>query len=163
MVSAASYRESNELVMPHLGQREGASAAVQRVLVSNFPGLPEPVGTYSHVAIDSVTGLIAIAGQVGIDPDTEQLAASPEQQCVLALRNAIAAVVAAGGTPGSILRLTAYLADKNLIGAYRHARNTEYERLGLRPPPHLLVVVSALGHDEYVIEVDALAVRAMSA
>ncbi len=134
---------------------------MSRVHVINPAELPAPVGTYSQVAVDSVTGFIVIAGQVGIDPHTGELPASAAAQCMFAVRHAISAVTASGGSPDTILRMTAYLADKRNIPAYRSARNAEYQRLGLRvPPPHMLVVVAALGRDDYAVEVDALAVCA---
>lgn len=129
------------------------------VQITNPPGLPDPVGNYSHVAIDSVTGLIAVAGQLGVDRQTGLLPASAAQQCASAVRNAISAVVAAGGSAGTILKLTAYLVDKAHIPAYRVARDEVFEEFGVTPPPpQVLLVIASLGSDEHLVEVDVMAV-----
>jgi reactive intermediate/imine deaminase len=116
-----------------------------------------PVGAYSH-AVDAPAGrMVFIAGQVGLDANGElvgkgDLAAQAEQ----ALNNVIAALEAAGATWADVVKTNYYVRDVKQVGALREVRA---RLLGTEnPPASTLVEVSSLVSDDFLIEIDAVAI-----
>jgi 2-iminobutanoate/2-iminopropanoate deaminase len=76
-----------------------------------------------------------------------------EEQAALALENVLAIVVAAGGSPGSILKVTVYLVGVELWPRF----NAVYAaRMGDAKPARAVIPVSALNHGA-LVEIDAVA------
>ncbi len=75
------------------------------------PGWAPPIGYANGISVDAGR-IVFVAGQVGWDAaqkfHSEELVPQFEQ----ALKNIIAIVAAAGGTPGHICRITAFCIDK---------------------------------------------------
>jgi reactive intermediate/imine deaminase len=70
---------------------------------------PKAIGTYSQAVRCGNT--VYLAGQIGLDPATMQLADGVEAQVVRVFENLAAVAAAAGGTLGDAVKLTVYLAD----------------------------------------------------
>ncbi len=70
---------------------------------------PEPVGSYSQAV--SAGGLLFLSGQIGIDPETGELADGVEMQAVQALENLRSVAFAAGVGMDRIVKVTLLLAD----------------------------------------------------
>jgi enamine deaminase RidA (YjgF/YER057c/UK114 family) len=102
---------------------------------------------------------LAISGQIGWNERNELVGGDFLEQARQALRNVIAVLRAAGGTPEHLVRLTWYITDKaeyraNLRGlgdAYREIVGTHY-------PAMALVQVAALLEEGAKIEIEATAV-----
>lgn len=70
---------------------------------------PKAIGTYSQAVRCGDT--VYLAGQIGLDPATMQLANGIEAQVVRVFENLKAVAAAAGGTLGDAAKLTVYLTD----------------------------------------------------
>ena len=116
-------------------------------------GAPSALASYSQ-AID--TGqLVFVAGQIGLDPATRQLADGIEAQAERALRNMMSILDAAGLGMADVAKTTCFLAD---IGDF-DAFNSVYSRfIGDPPPARSTFAVAALPRGA-LIEIEAIAVR----
>jgi 2-iminobutanoate/2-iminopropanoate deaminase len=134
------------------------SAMGKRVETLVPENLAVPGGHYSHAT--RFGDLVFTAGQLGIRPDgshTSELAF--EDQVRQALANMLAALRAAGAGPSDILKVTAYI-----VGVENWPRfNAVYaEVMGAARPARSVVPVPEL-HFGYLIEIEAIAVRASAA
>ena len=115
-----------------------------------------PLGAYSHVAIVAPgTELIALAGQVGNAPDGT-VPDAPEAQYENALKNIVRLLESEGATPAQIVKLNSYLVrsmDLPTVAAIRKSV------LGDVRPAATMVYVPRLAADQYLVEVEAWAVR----
>ncbi len=113
---------------------------------------PAARGHYSQAVVHG--GLAWIAGQLPIVAgDPERRLEGFEAQARQVIANVLAIVRAAGGSPGSILRTTVYIADV----AHWPAFNRIYaEALGAHRPARTVVPVAQL-HYGYLVEMDAVA------
>jgi len=72
---------------------------------------------YSHaVAVEGVSRLVFLAGQIALDASGRIVGATISEQFERALANLLAALGAAGGDPGDLVSLTIYAVD---LEAYR--------------------------------------------
>jgi len=119
-------------------------------------GARAALATYSP-AID--TGqLVVLAGQIGLDPATGQLADGIEAQVERALRNLISVLDAAGLSMADVAKTTCFLADINDFDAF----NAVYSRfVGDPPPARSTFAVAALPRGA-LIEIEAIAARPSS-
>ena len=70
---------------------------------------PKAIGTYSQAVRCGNT--VYLAGQIGLDPATMQLADGIDAQVVRVFENLEAVAAAAGGALGDAAKLTVYLTD----------------------------------------------------
>ncbi len=73
------------------------------------PDAPAAIGTYSQAV--RVDDTVYLAGQIGIDPTTMQLAESTEGQIHRVFQNLRAVATAAGGSLDDVVKLNIYLTD----------------------------------------------------
>ena len=115
-----------------------------------------PLGAYSHVAIVAPgTELIALAGQVGNAPDGT-VPDAPEAQYENALKNIVRLLESEGASPAHIVKPNSYLVramDLPTVAAIRKSV------LGEVRPAATMVYVPRLATDQYLVEVEAWAVR----
>lgn len=114
-------------------------------------GAPAPAGPYSQ-AITSGQ-IIALAGQGGFDPETNELV-GPDfaDEAHRTFQNLIAVLREAGSGPESIIRMGVYLSDPDLFAEM----NTIYQQYVVEPyPARTTICVNLLGGMR--IEVDAVA------
>lgn len=123
-------------------------------------GWPRPRG-FSHAVVATGTKSVRIAGQIGKEPGQAQIAAGTDAgtQWRVALANVVAVLRAAGGEPGNLVMLRAYvtsIAEFNeagpAIGAAWGAT------LGRHFPAMTLVQVSALVDPNARVEIEGEAV-----
>jgi 2-iminobutanoate/2-iminopropanoate deaminase len=116
------------------------------------PGAPAPAGHYSQAVVHS--GLVYVAGQLSIDPQTgERRAGTIEEQTEQALSNISEVLKAAGSGLDRILKVTIYISDVSLWGAV----NEVYARvMGGHRPARAVVPVGDLRHG-LLVEIDAIA------
>lgn len=116
-------------------------------------GAPPALGSYSQ-AIDSGS-LVFLAGQIGADPATRELADGVQAQADRAMRNILAVLDAAGLGMADVAKTTILLAD---IADF-DAVNAVYARfIGDPPPARATFAVAALPRGARV-EIEAVAVR----
>lgn len=113
---------------------------------------PSPGGHYSQAVVCG--GFLFVSGQLPIDPATgERSRGSIEEQTLLALRNVIAIVEAAGSDLTKVVRTTVYITDVAHWGAV----NDVYRRVfGDHRPARSVVPVSEL-HYGVLVEIEAIA------
>lgn len=130
------------------------TASIQLI---NPPTLAVPPG-YSQVAVVSGGSLIAIAGQVALDASGAVVGAGDfALQATQVFRNLVAALEAAGAGPRNLVKLTTFVTDLSNLVAFREARDRIIDHT--HPPASTLVQVTRLFRPEFLIEVEALAVR----
>jgi enamine deaminase RidA (YjgF/YER057c/UK114 family) len=124
------------------------------------PGWPRPHG-YANAMV--ATGkVIAVAGQIGWDPETRQIVSDDlVPQIRKALENIVDVLRAAGAGPQEIVRLTWFITDKPAFVSQQKQIGEAYRAvMGKHFPAMSVVVVSALIEDRAKVEIEATAVIA---
>jgi 2-iminobutanoate/2-iminopropanoate deaminase len=114
-------------------------------------GAPDAAGPYSH-AVKS-NGLVFLAGQIPLDPDSGQLVeGSPAEQAKRCLENLSIVAAAAGAQLADAVRMTVYVTDMGAFGEVNEAYGAFFKA---DPPARVTVGVAALplGAD---VEIDAI-------
>jgi 2-iminobutanoate/2-iminopropanoate deaminase len=70
---------------------------------------PAAIGPYSQAV--AAAGLLFCSGQLGLDPETMELAEGLEEQVTRALNNLRAVLSSAGVKPSDVIKTTIFLAD----------------------------------------------------
>ena len=121
------------------------------ITLSNPPSVRQPTGYTHAIEIRTPERWLVISGQVGMALD----GTVPETgggQIDQALANLRAVLEANAMTPANIVKLTVFLTDRSLIGAYRAARTA---LLGEHAPASTLLLISGLADPRFVVEVEA--------
>ena len=102
--------------------------------------------------------VLFVAGQIGWNQDQELIAESFVGQFEQALRNVVAVVTAAGGTPENLARLTVFVTDKEEYLADLQSIGQVYRRImGRHFPAMSLVEVRALLEPGAKVEIEGTA------
>lgn len=121
------------------------------ITLSNPPGVHAP-GAYSHaVLVQDTAKRLVMSGQVGLAPDGS-LAADGAAQIDQALDNLGTILAAHGMSPANLVKMTVFLTDATLIGAWRTARGAW---LGGHAPASTLLIVAGLADPRFLVEVEA--------
>jgi 2-iminobutanoate/2-iminopropanoate deaminase len=119
------------------------------------PGVPAPVGAYSHAAvIEAGARQVHLSGQIGVGADGKvptDLVAEAEQ----VWRNIEGVLAGVGLTTQHIAKIVTYVVAGSDLAPIRAARA---KALGDLKPASTLVVVAALAGPEYHYEVEVIAV-----
>ena len=121
------------------------------------PAIIPPTSFYSHaVEVVARSRLLFISGQIAVAPDGSCATdfATQARQC---WRNLTAVLAEADMTLSNIVKIQAFLTRSSDLGEYRSIRN---EMVGSTRPAHTLLVVSALGRPEWLVELEAVAAKA---
>jgi 2-iminobutanoate/2-iminopropanoate deaminase len=114
---------------------------------------PAPVASYSQACASG--GVLAVAGQVGVDPTGALVEGGAAEQTEQAIRNLEAVLRAAGATLDDVIRMDCYLTSFDDFAGF----NEVYARWFPDPdPPARTTVVVGLAPG-LLVEVTALAVR----
>ena len=116
--------------------------------VIHADGAPAPGGPYSHAV--RAGGLVFLAGQIGHDPATGELAEDFEAQARQTFRNLDAVARAAGGSLDDAVRIGIYLRDMGNFATL----NEVYGEFVAEPYPARTTIQSDL--PGFAIEVDAV-------
>ena len=121
------------------------------------PGtIPAPNGTYSHgVMLHRPENLLFISGQVALDR-TGNVPESFEAQAELVWNNVHAILDHAGMNIGNVVKIMSFLTRPSDFADFARIRA---RHLGDHRPASTLLVVSALAHPKFLVEVEAVAVR----
>ncbi len=123
----------------------------------NPEGLETPQ-TYSHVAVARGTRWVFVAGQVAEDEHGHLVGGSDmAAQSRQVFANIGRALAAAGARPDQVARLTIYVAGykREYLAMIEQGRVALF---GSHKPVDTLVGVAALSREDYLLEVDAIAV-----
>jgi len=113
---------------------------------------PKALGPYS--AGIKVGQFIYTAGQLGLDPVSNNLAEGIEAQTRQALNNLSAILEAAGGSMANVVKTTVFLQNLNDFGAMNAVYATFF---GEKPPARSTVEVAALPKAG-LVEIEAVAI-----
>ncbi len=122
----------------------------------NPESVHQPVGRYVHqIEVSGENRLLFISGQVGSDSEGN-VPADPEAQFEVALRNVLANVEVAGFAPTDVVKLVTYVVGELDAAARRQALDRAF---GDHLTTSTLLYVARLAAPQYLVEVDAWAVR----
>ena len=136
------------------GSSEG-TARPHRSVVSPASIAP-PRAHYSHGVVANGPA-IYVAGQVPVDPRGQLVEGDARIQARQVLRNLQAVLEAAGASLQDVVRTTVYLVERDDRAAVGEVRREFFPSL---PPANTLLVVTGLADPRYLVEIDAIAVRA---
>ena len=116
------------------------------------PNAPTPAGHYSQAVV--YNGLVFVAGQLAIDPQTGARLTGPiEEQTEQCLKNISEILNASGSDLSRVLKMTVYISDIELWSGV----NSVYARvMGKHRPARAIVPVKDL-HYGFKIEIEAIA------
>jgi enamine deaminase RidA (YjgF/YER057c/UK114 family) len=118
-----------------------------------------PANGYSHVVVAKPGKLVFIAGQVANDKQGKVVGKDDlKAQAVQVFANLKTALAAAGATFDDVVKITWYVKSykPEFLPTLREVRNAYVNKD--KPPASTLVGVAALFQDDYLLEVDAIAV-----
>jgi 2-iminobutanoate/2-iminopropanoate deaminase len=122
----------------------------------NPESIHPPLGRYVHqIEVSGEGRMLFLAGQVGMAPDGS-MPSDPVEQLGVALDNVARNLEAAGFEPTDLVKVTTYVVgDMDPAG-----RRAQLDRvLGAHLTTSTLIHVAGLASPEYMVEVDAWAVR----
>ncbi len=118
--------------------------------------MPRSVG-YSQVAVVTSGTIVFIAGQVALDKSGNIVGKDDfRAQVQQVFENLKAAVEAAGGSFGDVIKLNSYFLDLSHLAEFREVRD-RYIHLK-NPPASTAVQVPRLFRPEFLVEIEAVAV-----
>lgn len=121
------------------------------------PAIIPPTSFYSHaIEVATRSRLLFVSGQISVAPDGSCATdfATQARQC---WRNLTAVLAEADMTLNDVVKIQAFLTRSSDLEEYRSIRN---EMVGSTRPAHTLLVVSALGRPEWLVELEAVAAKA---
>ena len=126
--------------------------------VVNPPSLGAPRGYSNGMLAPAGSRLLMVAGQIAWDGSQQIVSDRFAAQFAQALKNVIAVVEAAGGSPGHIGSLTIFVTDKaEYLDAIKDVGSAYRELMGRHFPTMALVEVAALLEPRAKVEIQALA------
>lgn len=114
---------------------------------------PQAIGTYSQAVVAG--GAVYLSGQIGLDPQTMEMAAGFEAQTHRVFANLREVAAAAGGTLDDIVKLTVFLSD---FGDFAKLNEIMPQYFISPYPARSAVEVSQLPRGA-LIEIDAILVK----
>ena len=133
-----------------------ANAKAQTQFI-NPEGLNQPTG-YTHVVIAQPGKLVYISGQVSLNAKGEIVGRGDlRTQVTQVMENLKTALAAAGAAPRDIVKVNYYAVNlkPDLLPIIREVRNKYFSTD--HPPASTLVGVTALAHEDFLIEIEAVA------
>jgi enamine deaminase RidA (YjgF/YER057c/UK114 family) len=126
----------------------------------NPPELGTPPG-YSQIVEAAASRIIFIAGQTALDRDGNIVGPGDfATQAAQVFDNLTIALKAVDCTAANLVKLTVFVRDMGNLGAYREARNRFFATVTPPAAPAVtLIEVSKLYGPDFLIEIEAIAVR----
>ena len=119
--------------------------------IASVDGVPAPRAPYSTYT--QVGNLIFVAGQVAMDPQTQETPKSFTEQLHLILKNMETILESAGSSLGNILKTTVFLKDLSNYAEYNEIYR-QYFKTGF---PARSTVIADLVQEDFLIEIEAIA------
>ena len=134
-----------------------------RVKYSNPSGLAKPLGAYSHIARARASEMVFIAGQLAVN-DAGEIVGKGDfaAQMRQVFENLKRALESEGLNFASVTRFTTYLVHSQDIEAFMAVRKELFARIypDGHYPPNTLLMVDRLVGEQFLIEIEAIAVDA---
>lgn len=133
------------------------------VKYSNPPGLAKPLGAYSHIARAPASELVFIAGQLAVNEAGELVGkADFAVQMRQVFENLARALESEGLGFASVTKFTTYLVHSQDIESFMAVRKELFAKIyrAGKYPPNTLLIVDRLVGEQFLIEVEAIAVAA---
>jgi enamine deaminase RidA (YjgF/YER057c/UK114 family) len=125
----------------------------------NPESLGRPRGYSNGVLVPPGGALLFVAGQIAWDEQQRIVSADFVEQFDRALRNVLAVVREAGGTPDTLTRLVVYVTDKQEYRARTREVGERWRALmGRHFPSMVLVEVKSLLEEDAKVEIEGIAV-----
>jgi enamine deaminase RidA (YjgF/YER057c/UK114 family) len=124
------------------------------IKIGNVEALGRPLGQYSHLArVKNASETLYIAGMLAPGDDFDA-------QCAGVFRQIEAALKSAGAGWGNVAQFTTYLVHSQDIPRFMAWRLREFPKLFAdgKYPPNTLLVIDRLVGEQFLIEVQTLAV-----
>lgn len=124
-----------------------------QIKITNPPELGKPLGQYSHIARVKAGEFLFVAGMLAPGDDLDAQCAGVFSQIGKALQSA-------GAGWGNVAQFTTYLVHSQDIPAFMRFRLREFPKMfadGVYPP-NTLLVVDRLVQEQYLVEVQTVAV-----
>ncbi|HUK05451.1 MAG TPA: Rid family hydrolase [Burkholderiales bacterium] len=124
------------------------------IRIENVEALGKPLGPYSHLArVSNARETLYIAGMIAPGQDFDA-------QCAGAFRQIGAALEAAGAGWRNVVQFTTYLVHSQDIPKFMAWRQREFPRMfpDGKYPPNTLLVIDRLVQEQFLIEVQTIAV-----
>jgi enamine deaminase RidA (YjgF/YER057c/UK114 family) len=141
----------------------GSEMSNMTVKYNNPFGLAKPLGAYSHIARARFSEMVFIAGQLAVNDAGEivgkgDFAAQTRQ----VFQNLKRALESEGLDFASVTKFTTYLVHSQDIEGFMAVRKELFARIypGGQYPPNTLLMVDRLVGEQFLIEVEAIAVAA---
>jgi enamine deaminase RidA (YjgF/YER057c/UK114 family) len=113
-----------------------------------------PASAYSHgVTTPANARWLHISGQIGLNPDGS-LAGDGEAQMDVCWQRIFAILEDASMTKENLVKITAYVTDEALVAKYRDIRARHMDGT---LSASTLIVVNALAHPDWLVEIEAIA------
>jgi enamine deaminase RidA (YjgF/YER057c/UK114 family) len=119
-----------------------------------------PVTAYSHVVVAKPGKIIFIAGQVANDKEGKLVGKDDlKAQAIQVFENLKTALAAAGATFDDVVKINWYIKSykPDVLPTLREVRATYFSK-NAPPPASTLVGVTSLAQEDYLLEVEAIAV-----
>ena len=123
------------------------------IKITNVEALGKPVGPYSHLARVKGGETLYIAGMLAPGETFEA-------QCSAVYGQIEKALQSAGGGWGNVVQFTTFLVHSQDIARFYRWREREYPRMFAdgRYPPNTLLVIDRLVQEQFLIEIQTIAV-----
>jgi enamine deaminase RidA (YjgF/YER057c/UK114 family) len=113
-----------------------------------------PFARYSHgIAVPAGHRLVFTSGQLGIRAD-QTIPQDCEAQADLCFANIAAILAEDGMTLANIVRLNAYVTDREHMQGYMRCRDRHFPET---PPASTLMIVTGFTRPEFLVEIEAVA------
>ena len=122
----------------------------------NPAGIRAPFGRYSHgISVPAGARLVFCSGQLGVRAG-DTLPRTVEGQAEVCFQNIAAILAEAGMSLADIVRLNAYVTQREDMKSYMTVR----DRFVAEPPPaSTLMIVAGFTREEFLVEVEATAAK----
>jgi len=118
------------------------------------PSIKPPFARYSHgIAVPAGHRLVFTSGQLGISAD-QAIPSDCEAQADLCFANIAAILAEDGMTLANVVRLNAYVTDREYMQCYMRSRDRQFPGT---PPASTLVIVTGFTRPEFVVEIEVVA------
>lgn len=123
------------------------------IKIYNVDALGKPVGPYSHVARVKGGETLYIAGMLAAGE-------SFDAQCSAVYAQIEKALQSAGGSWNNVVQFTSFLVHSQDIGKFYRWREREYPKMFAdgKYPPNTLLVIDRLVQEQFLIEIQTVAV-----
>ena len=120
-------------------------------------GLPDPRPRYSHGILVTKPGkVLFIAGQTSVDGQGNIVGKGDiEAQAKQVFENIKAVLKEVGGSIENIVKTTTYITDIKYREGLAKVRGQYYKKIS---PTSTLIVVKGLAHEDYLLEIECIAV-----